>query len=58
VLSVRITAPNGAILDAHFDAVLLGRGRTLAGVLIGSVGTRYPAAEVRRLATLVARRLR
>ena len=57
VLSVRISAPNGVTLDAHFDAVLLGRGRTLAGVLIGSIGTRYPVAEVRRLATLVARRL-
>jgi hypothetical protein len=58
LLSVRITAPNGATVDAHFDAVLLGRGRALAGVIVGSLGSRFPVAEERRLATLMARRLR
>jgi hypothetical protein len=58
VLSVRIAVPNGATVDAYFDAVLLGRGRALGGVIIGSLGARYPVAEERRLATLMARRLR
>jgi hypothetical protein len=57
---LRLIARVGDVLqrvNVHMDVVALGRGRTLAALLVVSVGQPVPAAAERQLAGLIASRM-
>ena len=55
-LALRASGPNGSFV-LNVDAIVVGRGRAIAGLATIGVDTRAPLAERRRLAALVARRM-